>query len=72
MTEPRIRLQLHKAKSPAGFDLFWWEIRAMDGRALIESPMYPTPELAEKAIKGVEIKFDPLRVVWADTKRDKT
>lgn len=59
---PRIRLQLHKAKG--SFEMYYWQLRSMDGRVLVESPMYPTLGHAVKAIKEVDIKFDPLRVVY--------
>lgn len=49
--KPQVRLQLHKRMSPAGFEIFWWELRTMDGRILVESPMYPYLEQAVTSMK---------------------
>jgi hypothetical protein len=64
--KPKVRLQLHWLDIPGGPELFFWQVRSMEGQVLVESPMYRTAEEADEVIRSIEFEFDPLKVKWAD------
>lgn len=49
--KPRTRLQLHSLRTETGAEIYYWQVRSMEGQVLVESPMYLSAEQAEDAIR---------------------